>query len=131
MAVPGGGSSKHWGVRSKLARPPWRFLGKVAGRVGVSCLNGRDPHGSSWGMRLGGLGVPVSLHVGGMAPVSPGQAPSPWPAAGRGASGAPEHPGPCRLCLTITCPHPCSPSQGASCRPLLGAQPVACVKIKF
>ena len=31
--------------------------GEVAGRVGVSCLNGRDPCGSSWGRRLGGLGV--------------------------------------------------------------------------
>ena len=57
--------------------------------------------------------------------------PRPGQLQGKGASGAPERPGPRRSCLTITRPHPCSPSQGASCRPLLGAQPVACVKIKF
>ena len=58
MAVPGGGGWEHCGVRSKLARPPWRFLGKVAGRVGVSCLNWREPpHSGSWGRQLGRVGV--------------------------------------------------------------------------
>ena len=48
--IPGGGSWEGWGVLSKLERPPWRFLGEVAGRVGVSRLNWRDPHGGSWGV---------------------------------------------------------------------------------
>ena len=101
MAVPVGGGWEGWvsclnwrdprggpcgrrlgglGVLSKLERPPWRFLGEAAGRVGVSCPNWEtpmavpegggwegwgvltksgDPHGGSWGRRLGGLGCPI------------------------------------------------------------------------
>ena len=61
-------------------RPSWQFLGEAAGRVGVSCPNWEtpmavpegggwegwgvltksgDPHGGSWGRRLGGLGCPI------------------------------------------------------------------------
>ena len=95
MVVPGGGGWERWGVLSKLERPPWQFLWEAAGRVGVSCLNGRDPRGGPWGRRLGGLGVPVSLHVGGVAPAPPAQAPSPWP-----------------LCLACGWHGPCSPCSG-------------------
>lgn len=45
------------GVLSKWERPLWQFLGEAAGRVGMSCLNGRDPHGSSCERRLGRVGV--------------------------------------------------------------------------
>ena len=55
--VPGGGGWEGWDVLSKRERPPQRFLGEAAGRVGVSCLNGRDPHGSSCERRLGRVGV--------------------------------------------------------------------------
>ena len=113
MVVPGGGGWEGWGVPSKLERPPWRFLGGVwEGWVSV-----------------------CSLHVGGggIAAVSPGQAPSPWPAAGGGLLRSPllhlRCAGCRRSCLTVTRPHPAhghlpdpgSPPQGASCRPLPGA----------
>ena len=42
---------------SKPARRPRRFLGEAAGRVGMSRLNGRDPHGSSCERQLGRVGV--------------------------------------------------------------------------
>ena len=130
MAVPMGGGWEGW----------------------VSCLNGRDPRGGPWGRRLGGLGVlclacgwrgPCSSCSGplALAPVSCMwvawplflllRPPRPGQPQGRGGPGAPVSPGPRRSCLTSTRPHPCSPSQGASCRPLPGAQPVACAKVKF
>ena len=136
----------------QTGRPSWQFLGEAAGSVGVSCLNWRDPHGSSWGRRLGGLGVlskwerPPWRSLGEAAgrvgcPVSCMwvawplflllRPPRPGQPQGRGGPGAPVSPGPRRSCLTSTRPHPCSPSQGASCRPLPGAQPVACAKVKF